>query len=115
MGDLVENRESAARDHLANERTFLAWVRTALGLVGLGVLIERLVADGGPVSVIAGVAFIVFGGLCLVYAVTRYLWVAKNLERGRFPVAVRGPILVSLGALFVTAAAMLYVLVDRGS
>ena len=26
---------SRTRDHLANERTFLAWVRTALGLIGL--------------------------------------------------------------------------------
>jgi putative membrane protein len=42
--DIVENRDSTARDHLANERTFLAWVRTALGLIGLGVLLERLVA-----------------------------------------------------------------------
>ena len=59
--DLVENRESTARDHLANERTFLAWVRTALGLVGLGVLLERLGAGGDQgVAVAAGVGFISF-------------------------------------------------------
>ena len=46
MGDVVENLESTARDHLANERTFLAWVRTALGLVGLGVVIEHLAEHG---------------------------------------------------------------------
>ena len=110
MGDVVENLDSTARDHLANERTFLAWVRTALGLVGLGVLIERLLAGGERFGVVAGVAFICFGGLSLIYAVGRYLWVAKNLERGMFPVAIRGPVLVAIGALFVTVAAMLYVL-----
>ena len=31
-----------ARDHLANERTFLAWVRTALGLIGLGFVLARM-------------------------------------------------------------------------
>ncbi len=108
--DVVKNRESAARDHLANERTFLAWVRTALGLIGLGVVLERLVAGGEQLGVIAGAAFICFGGLSLIYAVTRYLWVARHLERGTFPVAVRGPIVVAIGGLCVAAAAMLYVL-----
>jgi putative membrane protein len=30
------------RDHLANERTFLAWVRTSLGLLGLGFVLARM-------------------------------------------------------------------------
>jgi putative membrane protein len=30
------------RDHLANERTFLAWVRTGLGLIGLGFVLARM-------------------------------------------------------------------------
>lgn len=30
------------RDHLANERTFLAWIRTALGLLGLGFVMARM-------------------------------------------------------------------------
>src|SRR3954453_24242602 len=29
-------------DHLANERTFLAWIRTALGLIGLGFVLARM-------------------------------------------------------------------------
>ena len=32
----VQNTGSTARDHLANERTFLSWVRSGLGFVGLG-------------------------------------------------------------------------------
>lgn len=110
MGDVVENADSTARDHLANERTFLAWVRTALGLVGLGVVIERLVEGVDRLGIVAGIAFISFGGISLIYAVVRYVSVAKNLERGLFPVALRGPIFVAVGALFVTIAAMLYVL-----
>lgn len=109
--DVVENRGSAARDHLANERTFLAWVRTALGLVGLGVILERL-GEGNEhaIAVVAGVGFISFGGLTLIYAVSRYLWVARNLERGLFPVAIRGPIVISFGALLVAGGALVYVL-----
>ena len=111
VGDIVENRDSTARDHLANERTFLAWVRTALGLVGLGVLLERLGAAGEQaMTVAAGVGFISFGGLLLLYAASRYLRVAKHLERGLFPVAIHGPMVVAFGALLVVAGAMLYVL-----
>ena len=109
--EIVENLESTARDHLANERTFLAWVRTALGLVGLGVLLERLGAGSDQdIAVAAGVAFISFGGLTLIYAMSRYLWVAANLKRGTFPVAVRGPIVITIGALLVAAGALVYVL-----
>ena len=104
--DVVENKDSTARDHLANERTFLAWVRTALGLVGLGVLLERLGAGTDQViAVAAGVGFISFGGLTLIYSVSRYLWVARNLERGMFPVAIRGPIVITFGALLVAGGA----------
>ena len=39
---LIPNDGSAARDHLANERTFLAWSRTGLGFVALGVGIDGL-------------------------------------------------------------------------
>ena len=108
---VVENEGSTARDHLANERTFLAWVRTALGLVGLGVLLERLGAGSDQViAMAAGIGFISFGGLTLIYSVSRYLWVARNLERGMFPVAIRGPIVIAFGALLVAAGALVYVL-----
>jgi len=60
--------------------------------------------------VAAGIGFISFGGMSLIYAVGRYVRVARNLERGMFPVAMRGPIVVAFGALLVTAGAMLYVL-----
>ena len=33
---------SRVRDHLANERTYLAWMRTAVALMGFGVVILRL-------------------------------------------------------------------------
>mgnify|MGYP001178986193 FL=1 len=43
FSSVVPNTGSTARDHLANERTFLAWARTGLTFVGLGVAIDSLV------------------------------------------------------------------------
>ncbi|KAK7727932.1 hypothetical protein SLS53_002946 [Cytospora paraplurivora] len=38
---IYQNTGSTARDHLASERTFLAWIRTGLGFLALGVAVER--------------------------------------------------------------------------
>ncbi|GJN92971.1 hypothetical protein Rhopal_006016-T1 [Rhodotorula paludigena] len=38
----LENKGSVARDHLASERTFLAWVRTSMGLATVGIAVTQL-------------------------------------------------------------------------
>ncbi len=38
---VLKNSGSTARDHLASERTFLAWLRTGLGFIALGIAVER--------------------------------------------------------------------------
>ncbi|KAL8290419.1 hypothetical protein RQP46_002677 [Phenoliferia psychrophenolica] len=38
----LENKGSVARDHLANERTYLAWLRTSLSLASIGIAITQL-------------------------------------------------------------------------
>lgn len=67
--------DSRARTHLADERTFLAWLRTGLGLIVLGLaatqFIEvdhllipglRVVSDFATVLVIGGTAIVLIGG-----------------------------------------------------
>ena len=62
---MVDN-SNRARDHLANERTFLAWVHTA----GLSVWM-------GAISIVAGVGMAVAGLL-------RYRKVRTQLDAGTF-------------------------------
>ena len=45
--------DSRVRDHLANERTFLAWVRTALGLIGIGFVLARMGVFLRPLSMVS--------------------------------------------------------------
>lgn len=107
---IVDNTESTARDHLANERTFLAWVRTALGLIGLGVLVAKLVQTEGSGADWAGLALVVFGGVVLLYSLGRYQRVVSHLEQGSFPISKRGPMALGLLAIGVAIGAVVFLL-----
>jgi putative membrane protein len=95
---VAENANSnRARDHLANERTFLAWVRTGAAIVVFGFAIGRfsiamrqLVAlQGHPVrtagiSVWMGSFTIVAGVMLVVAGLVRYRKTRAQLDAGTF-------------------------------
>jgi uncharacterized membrane protein YidH (DUF202 family) len=37
----IFSKSTYARDHMANERTFLAWVRTSIGIMAFGFVVEK--------------------------------------------------------------------------
>jgi putative membrane protein len=75
-------------DHAANERTFLAWVRTAIAIMAFGFLVQkfdlflriasrslaaRSVASGSEVvGTTAGLLLIVLGGAMMAFAAVRF-------------------------------------------
>ena len=99
----VPNEGSEARDHLANERTFLAWARTGMAFVGLGVAADQMkraqVGDRPFTAAmhIPGLLCVGTGGFFLGYATWRYFAVQSALRRGKFPIN-RGGVLVVVGA-----------------
>ncbi len=110
MGRVVPNSESTARDHLANERTLLAWVRTALGVMGLGVMLAKFVETEGASAEIAGMAFVGFGALMLLYGLYRYFRITSLLIQGKYAVATWGPLVLGLLALVVAIGATISVM-----
>ena len=89
---------------LANERTFLAWMRTALGLIAGGVALEQFVRiDNGEGLVVAiAIAIILAGALVAVIGTVRWSRTDTAMRRGR-PLG-RTPVLIVVGALFAILA-----------
>jgi putative membrane protein len=99
-GVVLQNEGSTARDHLANERTYLAWIRTALSIsgVGLGLLKWKGVANE------AGYLVLSLGVLALISSTVRYLTVMRQLTQRQFEPNVRGALAVVAVILIVIIA-----------
>lgn len=76
--------EPDPRFSLANERTFLAWVRTALALLAAGVAIEALVLpiEAGFRAAAAAV-FVLLGALAAVHAFVTWARTERALRLNR--------------------------------
>ena len=83
-------------DHAANERTFLAWVRTAIAIMAFGFVIEKfdlflialapqaalkqIAPHGQKFANAAGLAFIAIGVIMIVLAGVRFTATAKAID-----------------------------------
>jgi putative membrane protein len=95
------NPATEVREHLANERTLLSWVRTGVGLISLGIVVERAGAFVGAgstdaLSGLLGVALTLLGCLALVLGTVQFLRNRRRISRGEF-VSGAGIYLVIVG------------------
>ena len=67
-------------DHAANERTFLAWVRTAMALVGFGLALSRL--GKKPPDTTTEVVLVVLGLIVVLISYVRMHVLLKRIESG---------------------------------
>jgi putative membrane protein len=83
------------RDHLANERTFLAYLRTSLSLLSIGISINRFslylleksvgpVGSGERATLVGaeqlGVGMVVIGLVLLIYGIVRFTQMNRGIE-----------------------------------
>jgi putative membrane protein len=91
--------EPDPRFTLANERTFLAWIRTALGLVAAGVAVKALL--DGRLAQVGAAVLTILGALAPGYAFLRWAVSERALRNARpLPAMASGAAL----ALGLTAA-----------
>ena len=104
------------RDHLANERTYLSWMRSGISLLGFGVLIVRIrllrppLAPQGPgLGWKLGLAFSVVGLLMLGLASLHYFGVRNDIEEDAYAPPDRWVLLSTLVLLSLGVFVVLYI------
>jgi putative membrane protein len=106
--------EPDPRFSFANERTFLAWIRTSLALVATGVGVDAFaidVPDWGRRS-LAGL-LVVLGGVLSVVAFRRWIRSEEALRRSLpLPTNLLAPI-IAYGLSIGATLALVLVLLDR--
>ena len=90
--------EQDPRVYFAAERTFLAWIRTGLGLMGVGFAVARfglflremstspshLNPHAMGLSVLSGIALVVIGVVVVINAAVRHIIVVRELRSGQW-------------------------------
>ena len=111
-------------DHSANERTFLAWVRTAIAVMAFGLIVEKfdlflelaapslvgrtLSVRGQTFGNIAGLALIVLGTAMVIVAAVRFLMTAKDIDSKDIRAGTGSRVDIALAALMVLLGIALF-------
>jgi putative membrane protein len=112
-------------DHAANERTFLAWVRTAIAVMAFGFLVERfdlfLKLAGASIAVraphvpshrfggVAGLALLVLGLVMVAIAGVRFLATARQIDSPDQHLTVGSRLDVALATLLFLLGCSLFI------
>jgi len=108
-----EKRQARVRNrrvHMANERTFLSWIRTSVGIMAFGFVIEKFIFpyDQNMTTGVQGLSdeynFIAFFGISLVFlgagagllAIYRFLKTEKEITEDTYHPSVVADILVAI-------------------
>ncbi|OLT10954.1 hypothetical protein BJF79_25185 [Actinomadura sp. CNU-125] len=111
---LAEGSDPDPRFTLANERTFLAWIRTALAMVagGIGVALAGDLVDA-PLRHILAIGFSATGALVAALAFRRWLRTERALRRDEtLPLPALAP-LMSYGLAIAAIALVAALLITR--
>lgn len=101
------SNNSHSQQHLANQRTFLAWLRTCVALIGLGFVVAKFGLFLFPIftsedpstyttnlatlfetsthySSIIGTSMVILGIVFAIFALRNYIYTYKSIERNTF-------------------------------
>src|SRR5438128_2417257 len=102
-------------DHLANERTFLAWIRTGLATITFGFVVERfglllrelglktqvVVPSPVPFSAIIGIGLTLLGVVMIVVALLNFLHIRTAIDTETFHPPARFVVVLSILASLI--------------
>jgi putative membrane protein len=115
----AEQSQTEVREHLANERTLLSWVRTGVSLISLGLVVERAGALAKAAnfqvgstsgSDFFGLGLAMLGALTLILGTGQFLRNRRGIATGQFESSVAVYLIIVAGSLAFAGAFAIYVL-----
>jgi putative membrane protein len=113
-------------DHLANERTFLAWIRTSIAIMGFGFVVVKFTLFIKQVSIVLGnkatllpsrgysapigILLVVMGVAIAFYSYIRYRITQKQITNRAYKPSFALPILVTLSILIIGILLIIYLI-----
>jgi inner membrane protein YidH len=111
--------EGATPDYrfsLANERTFLAWLRTALALVAGGIAVDQFLTEmRWGVRAVISLVLLIAGALCAVRAVNHWVLAERAMRRGEDLPQSRFPAVLALCTVVASVIVICAVLLEGGN
>ncbi len=115
---VVKNR----RLHLANERTFLAWIRTSLGIMAFGIVVEKVLIPLGclknnqtplkrplpGMALYLGVFLVIIGALTGLLATYRFIKTEKDIMEGVYRPSIVSDSLIAIVVVVIGILLALY-------
>lgn len=122
----VRPEKASTSDELANDRTFLAWLRTGISVSGLGFVVAKFAlflqrlgpAKSAPhqgLSTAVGVALVLAGGALMVVGYAQHARVLRSLHpsSGDGEARARWPLALTVGAIAGAVLLAVVVLVSN--
>ncbi len=111
-------------DHLANERTFLAWIRTGIAIMGFGFVVARFglairelalknpsfIIFSLPFSSFVGVVLVILGVAITIAALATFIQVRNAIDRENFHPQLSFSILLTVLSSLVGILVAIYLL-----
>jgi uncharacterized membrane protein YidH (DUF202 family) len=117
------------RVHMANERTFLAWIRTSIGIMAFGFVVEKFalfikklayffgkpdisgaVHDTWGYSTVFGVGLVAMGALMGLLAFIRFKKVEREIDEDRYRPSLILDIMVAMSILAIGIFLVFYMI-----
>lgn len=118
---MEQGKKGNTTDHLANERTYLAWMRTSIGIMAFGFVVVKFslfvkrisILLGHPVTVpnrgysaIVGIVLVLIGTITTIFSYIRYRQSEKQIRKGIY---VHSTLLITIITVFILIASILLI------
>jgi len=124
----MDNKNSTANpsDHLANERTFLAWIRTGVAIMGFGFVVVKFalfikqisialegknnILPGKGYSTQIGILLVATGAFIALYSYFRYRVTEKQLDNRTYKPSMLPALILTLGIVIIGGLLVFYLI-----